>query len=379
MSQKRFSLQIDAAIKTMSSLKNQIILPMDIVHSLLRDGKKRFVFILVDSVQSAGGAFVVGKIIRYVASWMTDFGPSFSLPDFLCGLDRHGAGGICALGFPTEARVHPAPKKLDGQKIFRSRDPLVRLIVFDMDGHGRALEILWDVLSAQRETWKGLEILANGSVMKSPAWSDEVPLSKIVGDVLVQLSKRYSKMFVNIHDWLPLFQAILVGRKFSSPTALLGNNVPLDHYLSAGLIRWDPSTQRVTCAFVWLCFAANENQDICDLLQSAEAYQATQRDSSVNPVKFAMAANCWMHFDEFVARFQAMKSKVFAGSVMRWREYQSEACLGQGESPFVKVQALQCATATRRIETKMPKLPAEIPCEHLTLVPGDLLKHNYYH
>ena len=103
MSQKRFSLQIDAAFKTMSSLKNQIILSMDIVHSLLRDGKKRFVFILVDSVQSAGGAFVVGKIIRYVASWMTDFGPSSSFFLISCV-------GLTVMA-PVESALWDSPQK----------------------------------------------------------------------------------------------------------------------------------------------------------------------------------------------------------------------------------------------------------------------------
>lgn len=140
--------------------------------------------------------------------------------------------------------LHPLdPPKIVGKPVFDNSDPLIRVIVSDCDGHGRALPTLLEVINMRP---------FNGEVT-----GDNV--TDIMRRTLQSLTEKYETALSWGWDtYRVILRAILARTIFERGDTIPGTSLTIDENLSPGLIRFDPinprmnEVGRISAGYIWV-------------------------------------------------------------------------------------------------------------------------------
>jgi hypothetical protein len=236
----------------------------------------------------------------------------------------------------NQRRVDVVLSPLNGRTIFSEyiEDPLISLLVDDMGGHGRALEALWITLSRyefniQNCSMDDLMISLRGELSsRYPTWVDPTFLLPLI----------------------PLLKAVLTRQRFQNLSVVLpGCNGTVDDHVKLGLFRWNVHNQTIECPYIllWLLAAHCGDTDLQNLMLGD--YKSEQHN--INPQKCGKGMQCWMHWEDFVARFRCLKSHVLEGNTTKWSDLHAGAQFGPGAEQLVKVKRLSLVCASHQYAT----------------------------
>ncbi len=283
--------------------------------------------------------------------------------------------GCCSATFYTpvskmladsnQRRIDIQIPSIDGQKIFDSysQDPLISLLIDDMGGHGRALEALWETLSLfkfkieNHSLQKFMDGLRSKLELDYPTWVDKGWISKMK----------------------PLLGAILTRQRFEDmDTQLPGNIGTVDDFVRLGLFRWNRQEKTIDAPYVllWLICSSSNDPVLQNLLLGD--YKSLQH--VLNPTVHDRGTQSWMHWEEFIARFRCLKSRVLEGRTVMWTDIHAGAKFGANTNLMVKVKALTLVHASRQYPTNTSESNMQIDHEGGTgqLSDSNLLVMNKY-
>ncbi|CAG8438877.1 10974_t:CDS:2 [Acaulospora colombiana] len=192
------------------------------------------------------------------------------------------------------------PPKINNSPVF-ANDPVTKMLIDDMGGHGRALEALGEVLNDRDLS--------------------EVNYIDLINDVLSALIKNYSGWLNKTEYLKPMLRIILshtIVRKDDTIMGLKGNEIKIDDLIQFGLIRVENSYPdlvggHLSCPYIWLWIMAhanncNSNDPLLrnwDFAYYKELFNRSG-ESSIPP-----GCQYWQHFEYFVAQFRSLKSYVY--------------------------------------------------------------------
>eukprot|EP00657_Telonema_sp_P-1_P005322 TRINITY_DN225_c0_g1_i7.p1 TRINITY_DN225_c0_g1~~TRINITY_DN225_c0_g1_i7.p1 ORF type:complete len:725 (-),score=86.60 TRINITY_DN225_c0_g1_i7:127-2301(-) len=248
------------------------------------------------------------------------------------------------LGTSPQLHLHLSPCLLDGSKIIESDDPITKILVQDMGGHGRALETLQDVLSQQDEDFS---------------------LAALMHNVRRALEAKYSLFLKSAaQDFKHVLRVILARIPLQRDSKIPQTTWTVDELVSFGLFSFQG--QYVECPFVllWLLAPYSHDSILTDFrlgeYHEIDANQTTERE-------LPRGVQCWQNFEELSALFQCLRARVFAGQVVsvgqlhagaRWKE--TSPC----PSIQVDVKVLEFTQASEQVQTKSSLNVDVVPCEY---------------
>jgi hypothetical protein len=230
------------------------------------------------------------------------------------------------------AILEPAEFESVYQAIGQYEDGLiVKMMVRDMNGHGRALEYLLDILSK-----------SNLNAFKP---------NSIMNDVKSRLKVVY-------HGWNPcstptetiaLFSSIMCGRKLYLSSPIPGTSLDVDQVLQCGLFRYDADTCRLTGAYVWMLLLC-DNVPFKELQDLIDSDYDKLRDKITHGKSSALSFDA---FEEFWCNFRVVRSRCFNdGELVLWNNFHAGAIFtGSCAFSFVN-KHLTFVRAAKQFSTK---------------------------
>ncbi|CAG8787843.1 36376_t:CDS:2, partial [Gigaspora margarita] len=189
------------------------------------------------------------------------------------------------------------PPEINNSPVFGD-DPVIKMFVNDMGGHGRALEALGEALDG-----KDLS---------------EVNFIDLIDDVRSTLINNYLGWLSKIDYTKPMLRIILSHTLVNIDDTISGSNgkeIKIDHLIQLGLIRFESSDSNqivghLSCPYIWLWIMAHGNANDPLLRNWDLAYYKKvfnkSGESSIPP-----GCQYWQHFEYFVAQFRTLKSYVY--------------------------------------------------------------------
>lgn len=243
-------------------------------------------------------------------------------------------------------RVHLTPSRLDGFKIFPNPNRLERMLIGDMGGHGRALEMLAETLNST-----------------SPDSSFET----IVTLLRAKLVEKYGDWFrKNATTLLPIFEAVLARRRFPLITDKIYDGFTVEDATLLGMITWDDNEGTLCAPFIlfWLMSSSclkQLNGPLLGLLSNIDLPTEDHRQKGRVTVGLAT----FHHLEEFVLHFRALKSKVFAGKNVSMGEFHAGAKLSPlAQNTVIHVREQQSVRAASQQRSKSDGKQVMIRHEH---------------
>jgi hypothetical protein len=222
----------------------------------------------VSNVVNAGPEFVIGAIAATVH----------------CPIDEY-------LHHSRQKRVYLQPPALDGNLVLSADNSLQRTLIDDMGGHGRALEMLAEVFAEETDLQYSLATVAGKLRSK---------LADVYGGWIGQATDKFK----------PLLGAVLAHRRFESRDALVTADWTVEDVIGFGLVRWRESGDKsleVPHILLWL-LASHCGDPLVG--QLGDIHYASEEERLQGEVSVGLQT--WQHWEEFVARFISLKSRVFA-------------------------------------------------------------------
>jgi len=223
---------------------------------------------------------------------------------------------------------------LNGREIFRKYlrvfNPILDLLIDDMGGNGRALELLED-------QWK--------MYLNSPEIYDTVTLmTNLRSDLhsVYDISDASSQFF-------PILRAIMTKCVFNEVTDIIpGTDWTVDKTCSIGLVNYNSDPEypnTLSCAFIWLWLLTSRKHD--NLYQLVTGIYD---DIPGDRVNFPTPT----HFEKFNAHYRCLKSQIFDGQIIPMSKFHDGAVLN-GDL-HIKIKPLKISqTAQRQNQTKSKK------------------------
>ncbi|KAL3670192.1 hypothetical protein V7S43_004507 [Phytophthora oleae] len=238
-------------------------------------------------------------------------------------------------GSSRQARNYLVPPTLCGEVILKPTTRLQRQLVDDMDGHGRALEVVYDAFrSGCAERWEQLNS------------------TNVFWEIWELLEKKYGDLFQAIIFRDPEFCrsvliAVLSRRTFGAVSAIGTETcyMSVDKLQSWGLFRFT-SEGRLECAFIFLVL----------LIRSLP------NCGEVDNINLTHSMLYWQTFGHFVAMFRQVKSVVYSGIPVSLDEFHTGARFG----PIDDIQILE--PTSRRIEDSDDYCNGVIRVEDMTTI-----------
>ena len=242
---------------------------------------------------------------------------------------------------------------IDGKKIIDTKDDAVKdLLVDDMGGHGRALEVL------------KLELDKYGDTDYSSI--------TLMNDVRNNLKQLYPHWGEYNEDIKPILSAVITGRKFDGPMEeYCGHRI--EEYTKCGLLRWNKITNKLDCPFIWLWLVSEHYSDLRSLLWVEGVY--TQAEYLENPEVCPQGFACWQHWEVFTAQFWCLKTSVYNGAEIGWHKLHSGAKFGKGKEPMVHVKKLEYRKAVEHCPIASDKALRSVQTENGIIDPFNCEAH----
>lgn len=185
-----------------------------------------------------------------------------------------------ALKSSPQRRKLICPPPVDGKQVIPNAgsNPLVEVLIEDMGGHGRALEVLF-------------ELVRN-------AGADHEELFSVVVDSLKQ---RYPAWRTMTDHLVPVLGLVLGNVRVAAETRVAGTNFCVNDVVETGLVRLSESGV-LTCPYIWLSIMVPKVGQ--ELHTSILAPLIASMDGRVH------GSNIWQTFEEFNVRFRCFRSKL---------------------------------------------------------------------
>jgi hypothetical protein len=190
--------------------------------------------------------------------------------------------------------MHLTPPPLRGEDVvIFKEDPVIRVLIDDMGGHGRALEALSEALNdigAERFPDYGFSRLANDAraslQQKCPDWKDHA----------------------NTYTKLPV--AVLTRHRLEREDTLPGTLWKVDDVTSLGLFRYNDFTRVLECPHIWLWIMAGWTSDEPLKDFRFDTYDEQQRHCDPSA---PLGMQCWQHWKEPNVMFRCLKTELLEG------------------------------------------------------------------
>jgi hypothetical protein len=218
-----------------------------------------------------------------------------------------------AIAKSPQRRIYLTPPSLNPEKIFPFLDePVLKLLMHDMGGHGRALEAFSKAVNSVDITNTSLS-----------------SLGKKIVDTLVEY---YPEIVTRISTLDTALKVVLSRRKVNRDECVSGFYI--DDIEALGLFTYDESSRMLNCAFVALSLASRAG-----VLPELNIGSYSELDHNRQPDNFALGLQCWQHWEEFNCRFRCLKSDCIQGSVL-FTDIHAGAYFGDGCSVLVESRKL---------------------------------------
>ena len=241
-------------------------------------------------------------------------------------------------------RINLIPPKLDGKKVINTEDELEELLVHDMGGHGRLLEILSDVLRCH----------------------PEASLYELSAIVIDNITRKYQSWTFNDTGAKNVLIAVLTGKKYARRDCVVSINdfnVSIEDIEQTGMITWNRETKQLECPFVWMHIRA---PGLLEKFYADSKYSQVLYNS--DPEKYPLGVGCWQAWEDFTARFWCFKTSLFAGQTIGWYNLHSGAMFNKiAPEPSVKVKKLTLVKAKNHCSTTT--IPNTVTTETGTVKP----------
>ena len=305
--------------------------------------KPSAVFLLVDGLQMAphtpgSSDTVFANILRSVCNRINDSGRDYFVVGAIAATVSEPVRQI--LHHSPQRRVNLVPGPLDGHAIVKSSNMLVQMLVDDMSGHGRALEMLVDSLEPLQR--KGQD-------------QDSFSLAELASSLRHNFRERYPTLFELGDDLLPLVESTFARRSFSSLQSSISPNFTVEDALTLGLIRWSPQTQTLEMPFILLWLLTTGTPNAPPLLRHLA------HDNVSSGIVKRTGLEGWGSWQDFVANFQSLKSKVFDGKEMTLAELHAGAKLSDlAAKSLIRVQKQDVVWTKKRYLSRSDREIAEM-------------------
>ena len=295
--------------------------------------KPSAVFLLVDGLQmvphtpgSSETVFV--DIIKSVCNKVNDSGHDFFV-----------VGTIAAtVSKPMEDLLHHScqvceflyPEPLDGHAIVKSSNMLIKMLVNDTGGHGRALEMLEE------------------SIEELGGDFDNLRLDLLAPILCHKLEICYRSWFNLIQkDLLPLFEAVLA-RCHLSLEDKISPNFTVEGALGLGLVHLT-KTEILEVPFILFWLLATSGK------QKHAAFVRLTNDR-VSGLEGRTGLEGWGDWQDFVSNFQSLKSKVFDGKEVALAELHAGAKLSDSAAKsLIRVKKQDVVWTKKRYPSRSDK------------------------
>ena len=181
---------------------------------------------------------------------------------------------------------------------------ILKILIQDMDGHGRALEYLLNALQSIK--------------------SDTFRPDSIMYEVKARLKEVYLgwNPFAQPEHATALLSAIICGHKLLINSAIPGTNLTVDQIVEVGLFRYDPDERKLAVAYIWMLLIS----DWIPLreLQNLINVEYTQLRDKI--VQGNSAALSFQAFEELWCNYRAVRTRCFRDcATVKWSEFHSGA------------------------------------------------------
>ena len=244
----------------------------------------------------------------------------------------------------AQYRVFLKLPRVDGLKIFdSSNDYIKKMLVVDMEGHPRSLEILGECLSEH-----------------GPDYSPSV----VVEEVKKKVDGLYGLW--NKHLAEVVVGPILTGQKFENRDDKVGEYT-VEYIEQLGLVHLDDKTKQLICPLVWLQLHFPKHIEVL----AADPYLGSMQNY-LYPDQDACTL-CWQSWEVFVAKFFCMKTSVFDGNTMSWYDLHAGATFNPStqKPPMVVVKKLQLVKTRRFCPTASSQMCLSVDVENGAVQPKD--------
>jgi hypothetical protein len=253
------------------------------------------------------------------------------------------------LGDSPQLRPMLEPPMLDGALLFPETDSALRVLIGDMGGHGRALEALQDAVKE--------------------AGSD-ASFAALTHTLRAKLHVKYSQWFKESAAKLtPLFEAVLARRRFTAMSELITDGFTVENATSLGLVFWRNHVLEVPYVLFWLLASSTAAEKDPIMSWLSENHPLTEEDRIEGRASVGLETH--ERWEEFVARFRALKSGVFEGECVPLGQLHAGAVLSQAaKKTTVVVRRQKLVQASRHYDSRSSGQDVRIVHENGT---GELL------
>ena len=325
------------------------------------EGKKledMTVMILVDGLQNLSHEAQSSKsdfsqVLRHLSAMVNSCG-SPAKPFIICCISALVKEPVSSvLSKWTQSHLQLTLPVIDGKKIIDTKGDIIReLLVDDMGGHGRALEVLESELNKYGDA--------------------KYSSITLMHDVRIKLKLRYPHWSEPKDDLKAILTAVITGMKFEGPGSKYRGR-SIEDYVQYGLLRFNRATKRLDCPFVWLWLISEAYEDLRSVLWVEGVY--TQAEYLNNPEVCPQGFACWQHWEVFTAKFWCLLTTVYSGTEIGWHHLHAGAKFGNGIEPKVRVKQLQYKKATQHCFTTSDKAQCEVRTESSIIDPSQCETH----
>ncbi|PKK69814.1 hypothetical protein RhiirC2_712365 [Rhizophagus irregularis] len=245
-----------------------------------------------------------------------------------------------------------APPVINNQDVFEMNNPIINLLVSDCDGHGRALEILADIL-------RTIDNINNCNV------------SNLMERIRNELISEYDKAFsFTSEESKQIIRMILTHQRLHKYQSIIKEDVNFtpDKICRTGMFRFHQfgTTDEgyLTMPYIWLWVMANNFLEIDDPQIRYWHFNDYSEHVAKEDKTLASGYCTWQNFEIFNANFRCMKSKIYEeGEIISVLDIHSGARLN-GDISF-KNHHLRSYISSHWVDSSSKIKEPTIQCEHV--------------
>ncbi|CAG8580579.1 16609_t:CDS:2 [Acaulospora morrowiae] len=189
------------------------------------------------------------------------------------------------------------PPRINGNPVFVD-NPVMKMLINDMGGHGRALEALEESIS-------GKDL-------------DNIRFIDLINDVRSNLSKKYQGWLSKTICLKPVLRIILsrmLVKKSSNVATFEGKEITVEDVTQFGLVRFESQGVyeffgHLTCPYIWLWIMARASRDD-KLLRNWDFNYYNEVCNKVGNSSIPPGCQYWQNFEYFVTQFRSLKSNIY--------------------------------------------------------------------
>ncbi|KAL1914123.1 uncharacterized protein VTP21DRAFT_11747 [Calcarisporiella thermophila] len=238
--------------------------------------------------------------------------------------------------------------------VFNDEDYIMKILINDCGGHGRALEVLAECLSQ-------VDISQDN-------------IDELMHELFNRMKDRYKEALLSVSKYANAIARAILTRKplpFDEPVPET-NRLPYE-ITQPGLIRYereeDSPVGYLTAPYIWIWLLARRSSSMTDPILRDWRFCDYSEHRSIEDPRSPPGAQFWQHFEHFVASFRCLKSRLIGeGELVTVSEVHAGARLN-GDFSFIN-HHLELECSTYQEDTKSTNRSSdnwEVKCEYATV------------